>query len=156
MFITPLSLRKYSYWEVELTSGKVIREIDLVRDSFGKRPVDWTLDLCSTGDLKRVRELRIICPGFLVHGVLKFRESQTAFQFKSSSAVHDGMRQYRILESQVIGRIDDKATGLCSCFIWDRMLGLFKYRSNIRDFGNWHPRIAPIHELSQDVLGLCL
>lgn len=156
MLITPLSLRRYSYWETVLTSGKLIREIDMVKDSFGERPIDWTLDLVSTGDMRRVKEVRLICPGIFTHGVLKFRESQTAFQFKNSSVIHDGMRQYRILEAQVIGRVMDKATGACDCFIWDRLLGLFKYTSNVMDFGSWHPRIAPIKELSQNVLGLRL
>jgi len=139
-----------------MTSGKVLRETGMVKDSMGERLVDWTLDLVSTGDLKRVKEVRLICPGILTHGVLKITEKQTAFQFKNSSAVHDGERQYRILEAQVIGRIRDKLSGDCDCFIWDRTLGLFKYQSNIRAFGSWRNGIAPIGELSQNVLGLSL
>ncbi len=157
MLITPLSLRQYSYWEVQFTSGKVLNELGKVHDFMvGERLVDWTLDLVSTGDMRRVKEVRLICPGILTHGVLRLTERQTAFQFKSSSAVHDGVRQYRILEAQVIGRINDLDTGACDCFVWDRMLGLFKYSSNIRDFGSWHDRIAPVGELSQNVLGLRL
>lgn len=128
----------------------------MVKDDRGERLVDWTLDLSATGDLKRVKEVRLICPGLFTHGVLKFKESQTAFQFKNSSAVHDGQRQYRVLEAQVIGRVTDKVTGDCDCFIWDRTIGLFKYQSNIRSFGAWRPGIAPIGELSQNVLGLSL
>jgi hypothetical protein len=154
--ITPLSLRQYSFWEVLLTSGKVIRETQTVKDAMGERLVDWTLDLNSSGDLRRIKEVRLICPGLMVHGVLKIKESQTAFQFKNSSAVHDGQRQYRVLEAQVVGRVTDKVTGACDCFIWDRLLGLFKYSSNIRSFGTWHDRIAPISVLSQNVLGLNL
>jgi hypothetical protein len=154
--ITPLSLKQYSYWEAQLTSGRVIRETQTVKDATGERLVDWTLDLGSTGDLRRVKEVRLICPGILTHGVLKIKESQTAFQFKNSSAVHDGQRQYRILEAQVVGRVRDKVSGDCDCFIWDRTLGLFKYTSNIRNFGTWREGIAPIKELSQNVLGLSL
>jgi hypothetical protein len=156
MLIMPLSLRKYSFWEVMLTSGKIIRETSMVKDDRGERLVDWTLDLCSTGDLKRVKEVRLICPGIFIHGVLRVKESQTAFQFKNSSAVHDGQRQYRVLESQIIGRVTDKVLGTCDCFIWDRTRGLFKYQSNIHAFGSWDARIAPIGELSQNVLGLSL
>lgn len=156
MIITPLSLKQYSYWEVALTSGRVINELDTVKDDRGERLVDWTLDLCSTGDARRVKEVRIICPGLMKHGVIKLKERQTAFQFKNSSKVHDGVRQYRILEAQVIGRVSNLDTGQCDCFIWDRMLGLIKYQSTIVNFGSWRPGIAPIKSLSLDVMGLRL
>lgn len=159
------------YWKVILTSGKEINgmeqkkvtELDLALKPELKghvmRSIDWTLDLVSTGDVRRIKELHLICPGVNWPGVLKIKEPGTAFQFKNTSRFNIA-ETGQVLESQVIGRVDDKATGACTCIICDRFMGVFVYHSNIgingNTFGSWHPRIASISSLALDVQGLTL
>lgn len=143
-----------SYWRVTLTSGRVLSERSLFPLQ-GGRDVDWTLDLLTTGDILKVRELTLVCPGFKV-GRLAISEPGSAFQFKTASVFAQDGRMDKRIEAQVIGRVDDKARGTCTCWIWDRQLGLIPYHSNIFAFGSWREGIAPIGALSLDVVGLRL
>lgn len=154
MILTPLM--QYSYWQVVLSTGRILSELDIVSNQQiqGKRAADWTLDLISTGDISKVTEIHLISPGYHP-AILKITEPGTAFQFKNASVLAMG-ETGRQLEAQIIGRVDDKVTGACTCYIWDRVLGLGKYGSNINRFGTWRPGIAPIGALSQEVMGLKL
>jgi len=157
MLLTPLL--QNSYWQVTLSTGRRLSEMDVVSSPLqgSERPADWTLDLVTTGDILKVKELCLIYPGWFTRpAILKITEPGTAFQFKTASAMAFGANG-RQLEAQVIGRITNKETGACECYIWDRHLGLIGYQSNVRTFGSWDPgRIAPIGELSQNVIGLRL
>jgi hypothetical protein len=155
--ITPLL--QQSYWQVVLTTGRRLSEMEECQNinTGAKRPADWTLDLLTTGDIMKVKELCLIYPGWFTRpAILKITEPGTCFQFKTASAMALGAYG-RQMEAQTIGRILNKEEGTCECFTWDRKLGLLSYASNIHNFGTWDPgRIAPIGALSQNVIGLKL
>src|SRR5438045_1897656 len=66
----------HAVWAVKLSTGKFLSERDMVWDSLqrehgadgifptrpNKRPFDWTLDLVQTGDVRKIRELWLVCP----------------------------------------------------------------------------------------------
>lgn len=149
-----------SYWKVVLTNNKELTEHKLVLDfrRGGYRPIDWALDLNSTGDLKRIKELYLICPnGQQVMLSFPLGESGTAFQFKHGTM--DAMGACgRNIEAQCIGKVTNKEEGTCECWIWDKVDGLIHYNSNIHEFGMWRKNtgLIPIKDLSKDVTGLRL
>lgn len=145
-----------SYWEVVLTTGKKITENKLVLDfrRGGYRCIDWALDLNSTGDLLKIKELYLICPNGQ-QAMLRITEPGTAFQFKHRSLDITGQS---VVEAQCIGKVINKETGDCECYLFDRALGLIPYKSNVNHFGNWRPGsglMAP-QKLGHDVIGLRL
>lgn len=145
-----------SYWEVVLNNGKVITEHKLVLDlrRGGYRAIDWALDLNSTGDLRKIKELWLKCPNDR-QAMLKIEEPGTVFQFKHRT--RDAMGQ-NILQAQCIGKVTNKEEGTCECYIYDRVLGLIAYKSNVNNFGSWRPDsgLIPPKILGQDVTGLRL
>lgn len=157
-----------SHWEVVLTTGKVLTEYQLVYD-FGRachRQIDWSLDLNTTGDLYKIKELWLICPGghrtTFRGGVerpirLEITEPGTAFQFKHGTFNTLGVTSKNV-EAQIIGKITNKEDGDCICWIWDRIHGLIEYQSNINNFGMWRPNsgLIPLTKLSLEVVGLRL
>lgn len=166
---TPLVIPEaVSYWAVKLESGKWCTERDMVADPghpLGERPFDWTLDLVGTGDIRRIVELWILCPATRFSpagstGRLLITERGTPFQFKvkSTSGLSSGLLLYAQRESQVIGRVDDKQTGRCTCFIYDHEWQVLStpWVTNIDDFGSWREGICPIRQLSAEVLGFDL
>lgn len=142
-----------SYWKVVLTTGKELTENKLVLDFArgGYRPIDWALDLNTTGDLLKIKELWLICPNG-EQRMLSITEPGTAFQFKYRS--RDILSS--TIEAQCIGRVIDKENGFCECWIWDKVLGIVKYDSNINDFGMWRDGLMPLTKLSTEVMGLRL
>lgn len=157
-----------SHWEVVLTSGKTITEDQLVLDirRGGYRQIDWALDLNATGDLLKIKELWLITPGGhrTIHRgssevpiVLQITEPGTAFQFKHANNDFLGGTG-RIIEAQCIGKITDKDTGDCECWVWDRVMGLIEYKSNVNNFGMWRvgSGLMPLTKLSHEVTGLRL
>lgn len=155
-----------SYWAVKLSSGQWCTERDRVKDTrhpLGERPFDWTLDLVGTGDIARIRELWLLCPpttfspaGSTGHLLIKERGTPFQFKVKSTSGLSPLVHAQR--ESQVIGRIDEKLSGRCTCFIYDHEWEVLStpYVTSIHNFGTWRPGIAPITNLSQEVLGFDL
>lgn len=154
-----------SYWAVKLSNGKFQSELDSVFDlaHAGKRPFDWTLDLVATDDIMKVKELWLFCPpssinpfGSTAHFPILI--PGTAFQFKVSNMDSSLVASTKSMVSQVIGRVDDPATGDCTFFVYDAPLNAmsFPLKTNINDFGSWREGIAPIKQLSFEVLGLRL
>lgn len=160
-------------WAVKLDSKRngvrFLSEIDWV----GSRPFDWTLDLIDTGDILDVTELWLICPPNPHSSAgntarLPITEPGTAFQFKNKT-LQPGMESI----SLVIGRVDNKETGECTCFIYDGFrqglltpdtlfvdeatgITCHPCRTSIYRFGTWHEAVAPIGALSHAVIGLRL
>ena len=166
---TPLVIPEaVSYWAVKLQSGKWCTERDIVVDTkhpMGQRPFDWTLDLVGTGDIRRIVELWILCPQTRFSpagstGRLLIEERGTPFQLKFKTT--SGLSSSRVIsaqrESQIVGRIDDKVTGRCTCFIYDHEWQVLStpWVTNIYDFGSWRESIAPLRDLSSEVLGFDL
>jgi hypothetical protein len=151
-----------SHWKVVLDNGKELTENKLVLDlrRGGYRQIDWALDLNSTGDLRHIKQLWLVCPDGQ-QAMLTIDEPGTAFQFKHTNRDFLGAVG-QTLEAQCIGKVYDKSTGDCECWIWDRELGLVHYFSNIgvgdKTFGSWRPNsgLIPPQRLSQDVMGLQL
>lgn len=162
------------HWEVVLTTGKTISEHGIVlRD--GIRPIDWTLDLVSSGDIFKVKEIWMMFPQELsyhtriekgnplhqrINGkvgsvVIPIKERGCVFQIKVKSLDGFGSNT-STFEFQLIGAVGDKETGDCHCYIWDRKLGLVAYKTSIYDFGTWREDIAPLHHISHSVVGLNL
>jgi hypothetical protein len=155
----------YAYWAVKLDNGKFQSEIDSVFDvaHAGKRPFDWTLDLVATDDILRVQELWLFCPPNSFNPLgstarLPILIPGTAFQFKVANMDSNFATATRNVASQVIGRVDDPATGACTFFVYDGPQNVmsFPLHTNIYNFGSWRDGIAPIKQLSFEVLGLRL
>lgn len=154
---------RLAFWSVLLQSGREWSERSLVASNIkgqkGLRKLDWALDLVSTGDIHRIKELTLHCPDGR-KAVLEITPDMPAFQFKTKSLEMIGASGTD-LEYQVIGRVIDKVTGRCECFIWDYRpkLGeehLIAYKSSIYKFGGWRDTVTPIGALGLDVQGFRL
>ena len=113
----------------------------------------------AAGDIRRIREVTLHCPDGRT-GVLEITEDMAAFQFKAKSLVMMGDDETS-MEFQAIGRVTDKLTGACECFIWDYRPKqgeprLVAYKSSIYAFGAWRDTITPIGALGIDVQGFRL
>ena len=155
---------RIAYWSVLLTTGKRRYERELIptlrAGQRGVRKLDWTLDLVSTGDVRRIKDLILHCPDGR-NAVLEISEEGTAFQFKTAAL--DGLltNGQRTMEFQAIGRITNKITGECECFIWDYrptigQPNLFKYTTTIFHFGSWRESLTPLGALGHEVQGFRL
>lgn len=166
-------------WKCVLITGKEVSERDTVFDlgRGGLRPVDWSLDLCSglNPDILKVKEIWLMFPGDLDHvtyiekdnpihqikqgkfssAVLLVKERGCVFQMKIRSLDGFGANT-STFESQIVGVVDDKVSGECHCYIWDRTMGLVAYKTSVYDFGSWREGIAPISNISHAVVGLNL
>lgn len=150
-----------SHWRAVLFNGGTLSKYQKVWDQrLGKeRELDWTLDLLSTGDILKIKELHLVYPGLLRYAKLKITEPGTAFQFCRQVKGMDPSTGEVIdrVEAQVIGRVTDKVNGLCEGYIWDRVQGLLQYADvSINDFPSWRPGLMPPGQLSLDVLGVRL
>lgn len=144
-----------SWWTCELSTGRILSERSTLWDfrAGGLRALDWSLDLVSTGDILKVKEVTLHCPdGQVVTFTIK--EPGTVFQLKIATMhiLVAGKQE----ECHLIGKVVDKASGACVCAVWDRQEGLVEYASNVYAFGTWRPGILPLGKLDQDVLGLRL
>jgi hypothetical protein len=158
-----------AYWCAVLTTGKKISGIDkrwmstqeIMQhpEHLMERPIDWTLDILSTGDILKIKELQLFYPGLLRHAKLKITESGTAFQFCRQVKGFDPSsgEGFDRVEAQVIGRVFDKENGLCQGYIWDRVQGLMDYTDvSIYDFPSWRKGLPAPGALCLDVLGVRL
>ena len=150
---------RLAYWSVLLQSGKQWSEHRLVRGSTGLRKLDWALDLVSTGDIHKIKELTLHCPDGRT-AVLEITPDMPAFQFKTKSLDMLGANGIG-LEYMVIGRVLDKATGRCECFIWDYrpepgQEHLIAYKSSIYKFGGWRNTTTPLGASGLEVQGFRL
>lgn len=172
----PLSYITRSYWAVKLNNDDWVCEarlkMDLARGEM--RLYDWSNDLVSTGDVMQVKELWLFCPPSRTSPLgntarLPIVEPGTAFQFKVATADSTGTRT---VQAHIIGRVTNKETGDCECFIWDTeqdglctpetpifTLGRepsYAGRTNVYNFRSWRPSIAPLGALKLDDLGVRL
>jgi len=112
---------RIAYWSMKLTNGREWSERTLIptfiKGQRGVRKLDWALDIVSTGDIHRIKELSLNCPDGR-KATLEISEDMPAFQFKTKSLEMIGAGG-NDLEYMVIGRVIDKASGRCECFIWD-------------------------------------
>ena len=150
-----------TYWRVVLITGRKLTKHQKVWDQMlgRERELDWSLDLIATGDILKIRELRLVYPGFRRSVALRIDEPGTAFQFCRQCKGMDMStgRPIDSVEAQIIGRIYDKENGLCQGYIWDRVKGLIQYdEMSVYDFESWREGLMPPGALNLDVLGVRL
>lgn len=154
---------RLAYWSLRLRSGKEWSEHSLVgslrKGQAGLRQLDWGDDIVSTGDVHRVKEITLHCPDGRV-ATLEITDGMQPFQFKTKSLDMIGANGIG-LEYMVIGRVTDKVTGCCECFIWDYRPkpgepNLLAYKSTIYRFGGWRDTVTPIGALGLEVQGFRL
>jgi hypothetical protein len=148
-----------SYWAVKLVDNRWRCELDGVPDfrTGTSRDLDWSLDIVGSGENNRIKELWMFCPK-TVHSplgntaMLKISERGTAFVLKAGNFSLYGKKPLAL----IIGQVTDKLTGDCQCFIWDEYLRVMSspFKTNVKNFSSWRDGVAPIGELSTDVLGL--
>jgi hypothetical protein len=154
-----------SFWHVELSTNRTWSQLDTVFDPIrGKpekkymRPLEWYEDLVATGDVKKIKMIVLHTPKG--DAAIDIREPGTAYQFNAASLLLDisGGPSGRQRDAQIIGRVDDKATGLGVAFIWDvPMQQVYKDESaDIRNFQGWRPGIQPLGLLAIENMGLSL
>jgi hypothetical protein len=156
-------LKDRCYWAVKLSDGSWQSELDWrVDNRFPNsiRPFDWTLDLVATGDVLKIKELWLFCPPNKTSPLgntarLPITEPGTAFQFKTAS-VHGFATDNKVIEAQIIGRVTNKETGECECFIWDYQLNCMSqpYKTSIYNFSSWRDGIVAPGLLSVEALGI--
>lgn len=150
-----------SYWKVHLTTGKTITEgqlsFDLLR---GSRNIIWLEDVIGSGDNRNIREITLCTPEGDV--TLPISEPYTAFQFQQGMVSFFGGE--RIANAQVIGRVDDKETGACTCVVWDvqgeeQPDGSYKHLfighlTSVKNFASWRAGTPHIGRLHYEMVGL--
>lgn len=154
---------RLAFWEVLLTTNKRWNERQLIptfkAGQRGVRKLDWGDDIVSTGDIHKIKELTLHCPdGHMA--VLEINPDMPAFQFKTKSLHMLGAGD-NPLEFHVIGRVLDKVSGRCECFVWDYRpkpgeTNLVAYKSSIYHFGAWRDTITPLGALNLEVQGFRL
>lgn len=150
-----------AYWRVLLTTGRKINGYEKRPGlkSNEERPIDWCLDLVSTGDHLNIKELHLVYPGVMRYVRLKITEPGTAFAFMRQIHGVDLATGQPIdrVESHIIGRVVDKENGLAEGYIWDRVKGLIGYEDvSVYSFPSWREGLIPPGKLSLDRLGLVL
>jgi hypothetical protein len=155
-----------SYWAVKLASGEWICEARVHTDlrTASERPFDWSNDLVANGEVKRIKELWLLCPPNATSplgntAMLPITEPGTAFQFKVAHAMSNFAESWRQADSHLIGRVTDKFTGDCECFIWDAQYACLiapPWQTNVYQFGTWKESLAPRGELALATLGVDL
>lgn len=154
-----------SWWAVRLENDEWLCEArmhtDLLRGN--ERHFEWYEDLVCNGDCLRITELWLLCPPNQLSPLgntarLPITEPGTAFDFKIAHATSNFTETWRTMEAHVIGRVDDKATGDCTCFIWDDRYSVLcePFHSNIHNFGTWRESLAPRGPLAWEKMGVRL
>lgn len=176
-----------SYWAVKLNNNTWQCETKIVYDKGVFRYFDWSNDLVATSDVLKIKELWLLCPPNRHSPMgntarLFIEEPGTAFQFKIGMADSNITRTYKSMQAHIIGKVTNKETGACECFIWDPIQGglltpqtlifdsvkkeLVKYpdgslayagKTSVYSFHSWKPgSIAPLGPLHLPTLGVRL
>lgn len=154
-----------SFWHVELTTGKIWSQLDTVYDPLRGKPekkyqrsLEWHEDLVATGDVKRIRIIALHTPKG--DAALRVDEPSTAYQFNAAGLLLDmgGVGGGRQRDAQIIGRVDDKESGMGVAYIWDvHMQQMYKdEQASIHDFQGWRPGIQSLGKLAASNMGLVL
>ena len=148
-----------SFWAARFLNGKVISERDMTSDHNGKRPIDWTLDLVTTGDILKVTELWLITPAnvnpFAHIPRLVVTIPGSIFQFKIANLDAIGAwGNTRV--AQVIGMVTNLDTGDCIIMAYDEELKRLipPYQTNVQRIQPWRDGLAPVMHISTPVLGM--
>ena len=161
--LSPL-IKPYAFWAVKFKNDKWVSELDVVSDEGhgGKRLLDWTLDLVTTGDVTRIKQLWLFCPPnkrnrFGQTAWHNITEDGTAFQLKISTL--EGFGDMMLSRKSIlIGKVYNKETGAALAHMWDedqRQLYV-EWATNVYHIGTWRDGILPHGPVSFPVMGLDL
>jgi hypothetical protein len=177
-----------SYWAVKLSTGEWLCEARSTTDLLHgrERYFDWTLDLVATSDVLKIVQLWLLCPPSKTSPLgntarLDISEPGTAFQFKIATADSAIVSPAtRTLQAHIIGKVVDKLTGACECYIYDPIEDgmitpetqiydpvqgirkdengqpVYAGRTSVYSFHSWRPGLAPPGQLHLDRLGVRL
>ena len=149
--------RGLSYWKVKLNTGKTFHEGQMAFDFLhGAHNMSWYEDIVGSGDNKYISEITLCTPQGDV--TIPILEPYTAFQFQRGTiSLFYGEK---IANCQIIGRIDDKETGMCTAAIWDVQGDetgkhlYIDYTTSIFNFKKWREGVADAGPMNYDVIGL--
>jgi len=167
-----------SYWAVKLQNDTWLCEARMKYDKGSFRYFDWSNDLVATSDVLKIKELWLFCPPNKYSPLgntarLIIEEPGTAFQFKVSHVDSNIARTYKTLQGHIIGKVTNKLTGDCDCFIWDPIQNglitpeskmfdqennlVYAGKTSVYDFHSWRPgSIAHLGKLELNTLGVQL
>lgn len=166
-------LRGQSYWGILLADNKWLTEWDTLVDerknltTLDGQPVEWARnlqwydDVVATNTLCHIKEIWLFCPRTptLPLGATARLEIDhlntpyTAFQMKGATL--DWGPSGRRPSWQMIGRVDDMATGACSYYAFDYLDGkLYQGTNNILGMKPWREGGSRIGLINLDVIGL--
>lgn len=152
-----------AWWAVRLDNDEWVCEARLHTDVYRgvERHFEWYEDIVANGDGARIKELWLLCPANTLSPLgntarLPILEPWTAFDFKVSHATSNFVSTWKIQEAHVIGRVDNKATGDCTCFIWDERYCVLcePFHSNVYNFGTWRAGLPPRGALALEKMGV--
>ena len=177
-----------SYWAVKLNTGEWVCEARVKTDLYRgeERHYDWSNDLVANEDVLKITELWLLCPPSKTSPLgntarLEITEPGTAFQFKIATADSNVASTSRSLQAHVIGRLDNKENGDCTCFIYDPVQDglltpetkiydplahdhikrdkngniVYAGKTNITDFHSWRPgSLAHLGRLELRTIGV--
>jgi hypothetical protein len=153
-----------SWWAVKLDNDEWLCEARIHTTPTGEiRHFDWTNDLVATGDIMRVKEVWLLCPANKRSPMgntarMPIVEPGTAFQFKVGSADSDFVTTTKQMEGHIIGRVTNKETGACECFVWDARYRFMTrpWKTTVANMGTWRKNIPPRGPLELTQLGVKL
>lgn len=154
-----------AWWAVRLDNDEWLCEARVHTDLHKgvERHYEWYEDLVANGDCMRIKELWLLCPPNALSPLgntarLPIVEPGTAFNFKIARASSNFVETWKTQEAHIIGRVDDKVTGACACFIWDDRYSLLTepFHSNIHNFGTWRESLPPRGPLAWEKMGVKL
>lgn len=154
-----------SYWAVKLDNEEWICEARVHIDATTgvERHYQWYEDIVSNGDGAHIKELWLLCPANNVSPLgntarIPIVEPWTAFDFKVAHASSNIARSWNTQEAHIIGRVDDRGTGDCTCFIWDCRYNTLcqPFHTNVHNFGTWKTSLPPRGALALEKIGVRL
>ncbi len=152
------------YWAVKLDDdtwvSEAVSKIDLVRGI--ERLTDWSADVVANDLTSRIRELWMFCPASRLAPTgntvrVPILPEQRAIQFKNGSFDTTIVAGKKMMAAMIVGRLDDRASGECTCFVWDcQQQALYvNWKTNLyRPFGKWREDGPPVPALSPAALGI--
>lgn len=154
-----------SWWAVRLRGDEWLCEARLHRDMYKgeERHYEWYEDLVCNDDCQYIKELWLFCPPNNLSPMgntacLPILEPGTAFDFKIARVSSNFGETWKTQEAHIIGRVDNKETGACTCFIWDERYQVLctDFHSSVHNFGTWRESLPPRGPLAYEKMGVKL
>lgn len=154
-----------AYWAVKLKNDIWVCEARVKKDEKTglDRNFEWYEDLVANDDVKDITELWLFCPANKLSPLgntarIPIIDPYSAFSFKRSHVSSNLVHSWKQHEFHVIGRVLDKQTGDCFCFIWDDKYQVMTepYYTSIFNFKKWRSDMHEIGPLAYEKMGVRL